>query len=125
MLLPKLQAEGKSLDDLIAQLKQPLETQEVRFKLEAAGYRALGEQVIADFRNTSLEGFAFNPENEEGVRFDLTELYGDGWLLLRMSLHEPLSWSCRWRMTRLDTYLPFYELSQPFWTSTQLSIRKN
>lgn len=90
MLLPKLQAEGKSLDDLIAQLKQPLETQEVRFKLEAAGYRALGEQVIADFRNTSLEGFAFNPENEEGVRFDLTELYGDGWLLLRMSLHEPL-----------------------------------
>lgn len=90
MLLPKLQAEGKSLDDLIAQLKQPLETQEVRFKLEAAGYRALGEQVIADFRNTSLEGFAFNPENEEGVRFDLTELYGDGWLLLRMSLYEPL-----------------------------------
>ncbi len=90
MLLPKLQAEGKSLDDLIAQLKQPLETQEVRFKLEAADYRALGEQVIAELRNTSLEGFAFNPENEEGVRFDLTEPYGDGWLLLRMSLHEPL-----------------------------------
>lgn len=90
MLIPKLQAEGKSLDDLIAQLKQPLETQEVRFKLEAADYRALGEQVIADLRNTSLEGFAFNPENEEGVRFDLTEPYGDGWLLLRMSLHEPL-----------------------------------
>lgn len=90
MLLPKLQAEGKSLDDLIAQLKQPLETQEVRFKLETTDYRALGEQVIADLRNTSLEGFAFNPENEEGVRFDLTEPYGDGWLLLRMSLHEPL-----------------------------------
>ncbi|CYT95122.1 TPA: phosphomannomutase/phosphoglucomutase [Streptococcus suis] len=90
MLLPKLQAEGKSLDDLIAQLKQPLETQEVRFKLEVADYRALGEQVIAELRNTSLEGFAFNPENEEGVRFDLTEPYGDGWLLLRMSLHEPL-----------------------------------
>ncbi|HEP1806064.1 TPA: phosphomannomutase/phosphoglucomutase [Streptococcus suis] len=90
MLLPKLQAEGKSLDDLIAQLKQPLETQEVRFKLEAADYRALGEQVIADLRQTSFEGFAFNPENEEGVRFDLTEPYGDGWFLLRMSLHEPL-----------------------------------
>lgn len=90
MLLPKLQAEGKSLDDLIAQLKQPLETQEVRFKLEAADYRALGEQVIADLRQTSLEGFVFNPDNEEGVRFDLTEPYGDGWLLLRMSLHEPL-----------------------------------
>lgn len=90
MLLPKLQAEGKSLDDLIAQLKQPLETQEVRFKLEAEDYRAMGEQVIADLRQTTIQGFAFNPENDEGVRFDLTDPYGDGWLLLRMSLHEPL-----------------------------------
>lgn len=90
MLLPQLQKDGKSLDDLIAQLKQPLETQEVRFKLEAEDYRALGEQVIADLQATSIDGFAFNPENEEGVRFDLTEPYGDGWFLLRMSLHEPL-----------------------------------
>ncbi|HFU1091197.1 TPA: phosphomannomutase/phosphoglucomutase [Streptococcus suis] len=90
MLLPQLQKDGKSLDDLIAQLKQPLETQEVRFKLEVEDYRALGEQVIADLQATSIAGFIFNPENEEGVRFDVTAPYGDGWFLLRMSLHEPL-----------------------------------
>lgn len=90
MLLPKLQAQGQSLDDLIAQLKQPVETQEVRFKLESPDYRKLGEQVIAALRQTQFEGFTFNPENEEGVRFDLTAPYGEGWLLLRMSLHEPL-----------------------------------
>ncbi|MFI3150084.1 phosphomannomutase/phosphoglucomutase [Streptococcus suis] len=90
MLLPQLQKDGKSLDDLIAQLKQPLETQEVRFKLEVEDYRALGEQVIADLQATSIAGFIFNPENEEGVRFDVTDPYGDGWFLLRMSLHEPL-----------------------------------
>ncbi|MDW8743235.1 phosphomannomutase/phosphoglucomutase [Streptococcus suis] len=90
MLLPQLQKDGKSLDDLIAQLKQPLETQEVRFKLEVEDYRALGEQVIADLQATSIAGFIFNPENEEGVRFDVTYPYGDGWFLLRMSLHEPL-----------------------------------
>ncbi|MFI3124005.1 phosphomannomutase/phosphoglucomutase [Streptococcus suis] len=90
MLLPQLQKDGKSLDDLIAQLKQPLETQEVRFKLEVEDYRALGEQVIADLQATSINGFIFNPENEEGVRFDVTDPYGDGWFLLRMSLHEPL-----------------------------------
>ncbi|MGQ7563086.1 phosphomannomutase/phosphoglucomutase [Streptococcus suis] len=90
MLLPQLQKDGKSLDDLIAQLKQPLETQEVRFKLEVENYRALGEQVIADLQATSITGFIFNPENEEGVRFDVTDPYGDGWFLLRMSLHEPL-----------------------------------
>ncbi|MFH0402149.1 phosphomannomutase/phosphoglucomutase [Streptococcus sp. A23] len=90
MLLPQLQKDGKSLDDLIAQLKQPLETQEVRFKLEVEDYRALGEQVIADLQATSIASFIFNPENEEGVRFDVTDPYGDGWFLLRMSLHEPL-----------------------------------
>ncbi|WP_155969826.1 phosphomannomutase/phosphoglucomutase [Streptococcus ruminantium] len=90
MLLPKLQAQGQSLDDLIAQLQQPVETQEVRFKLESPDYRKLGEQVIAALRQTQFEGFTFNPENEEGVRFDLTAPYGEGWLLLRMSLHEPL-----------------------------------
>lgn len=90
MLLPQLQKDDKSLDDLIAQLKQPLETQEVRFKLEVEDYRALGEQVIADLQATSIAGFIFNPENEEGVRFDVTDPYGDGWFLLRMSLHEPL-----------------------------------
>ncbi|GGE35929.1 phosphomannomutase [Streptococcus himalayensis] len=90
MLLPCLQAEGRSLDDLIARLKQPVETQEVRFKLEVPDYRALGEQVIADLQAQTIDGFHFNPENEEGVRFDVTSPYGDGWFLLRMSLHEPL-----------------------------------
>ncbi|MER0122922.1 phosphomannomutase/phosphoglucomutase [Streptococcus sp. ZJ100] len=90
MLLPRLQAEGTSLDDLIAQLKQPVETQEVRFKLEAEDYRSLGQQVIADLQDQTIEGFQFNPENEEGVRFDVTAPYGYGWFLLRMSLHEPL-----------------------------------
>nr|WP_167752587.1 MULTISPECIES: phosphomannomutase/phosphoglucomutase [unclassified Streptococcus] len=90
MLLPRLQAEGTSLEDLISQLKQPIETQEVRFKLETKDYRALGEQVIADLRTQSIQGFQMNPENEEGVRFDVTAPYGEGWFLLRMSLHEPL-----------------------------------
>lgn len=90
MLLPKLLSEGKVLDDLIATLKQPVETQEVRFKLECEHYRQYGEQVIADLQQTAHDGFIFNPENEEGVRFTLAHPYGQGWFLLRMSLHEPL-----------------------------------
>lgn len=90
MLLPKLQSQGKSLDDLIRQLKQPIETQEIRFKLEVEEYRKLGEQVIETLSKTDIKGFTLNPENEEGVRFDLTNPYGEGWCLLRMSLHEPL-----------------------------------
>ncbi|AYW46838.1 phosphomannomutase/phosphoglucomutase [Tetragenococcus koreensis] len=90
MLLPELQAEGKTLESLIADLKQPLETQEVRFKLEADDYRALGEQVIEQIADIDIFGWEVDPENEEGIRFRLSQPYGQGWFLLRMSLHEPL-----------------------------------
>ena len=35
-------------------------------------------------------GFVENPENQEGVRFSVKDPYGKGWMLLRLSLHEPL-----------------------------------
>ena len=90
MLLPQLQASGQSLESLIADLKQPVETQEVRFKLEQADYRTLGEQVIADIAQVEVAGWTIDPENEEGIRFTLSAPFGSGWFLLRMSLHEPL-----------------------------------
>ncbi|MDN6723225.1 MAG: phosphomannomutase/phosphoglucomutase, partial [Tetragenococcus halophilus] len=88
--LPKLQEEGKSLESLIADLKQPLETQEVRFKLEAENYRALGKKIIEQIVDIQIPGWQIDPENDEGIRFRLSQPYGQGWFLLRMSLHEPL-----------------------------------
>ena len=90
MLLPQLQANGQTLEGLIADLKQPVETQEVRFKLEQVDYRSLGEQVIADLAKQQVVGWTIDPENEEGIRFKLSAPFGSGWFLLRMSLHEPL-----------------------------------
>lgn len=90
MLLPQLKAENQTLEQMIAQLKQPKETQEIRFKLEVADYQTLGKQVIADLAQIVIPGWAVDPENEEGIRFKLSEDFGSGWFLLRMSLHEPL-----------------------------------
>lgn len=92
MLLPKLKAEGRTIDQLIAELKQPAETIEFRFKLEASDYRPIGEKVIADLPAylAAKAGFTLDPENDEGVRFSVSGEYGSGWFLLRMSLHEPL-----------------------------------
>ena len=90
MLLPQLAQTGQKVDDLIADLKQPVETQEVRFKLEREDFKALGRQVIADLKDYPVTGWSFNPENEEGIRFILSEPFGRGWFLLRLSLHEPL-----------------------------------
>ncbi len=90
MLLPTLAEKNQSLDDLIANLKQPVETQEVRFKLEVEDFKALGQQVIQELATYDVTGWTINPENEEGIRITLSEPYGQGWSLLRLSLHEPL-----------------------------------
>lgn len=92
MLLPKLKREGKSLSDLIDNLKQPAEAQEVRFKISGDNYRVYGESVIEKLHDFVKEvpGFTVDDENEEGIRVNTTETFGSGWFLLRMSLHEPL-----------------------------------
>lgn len=92
MLLPKLKKENKMIGDLIATLKQPVEAQEVRFKISGEAYRVYGNEIIenlADFVNQEA-GFVIDSENEEGIRVNVSKDYGSGWFLLRMSLHEPL-----------------------------------
>lgn len=91
-LLPSLQKNGQSLDDLIADLGQPAEILELRLKLQSDQPYALGTQIINDFSDyvTTIPGWQINPENEEGIRISLGAPDGLGWFLLRMSLHEPL-----------------------------------
>ena len=91
-LLPSLQQAGQTLDDLIADLKQPVEVLEVRLPLQTDESRRIGAQIIEDFSDyvASTTGWQVDPENEEGIRISLSAPYGSGWFLLRMSLHEPL-----------------------------------
>lgn len=35
-------------------------------------------------------GWSIAPNNYEGVRVNLDKTHGDGWFLLRLSLHDPL-----------------------------------
>lgn len=90
MLLPKLQQTNQTLGDVIAALQQPVETQEVRFHIATENYRDYGEKVIQELADIQLPGWSIDPENEEGIRFNLARPYGNGWFLLRLSLHEPL-----------------------------------
>lgn len=92
MLLPKLKKEKRALTDLMAELEQPVETLEIRYEIKGENYKAIGQQMIEKFREElpKQEGFSENPENQEGVRFSVTTPYGKGWMLLRLSLHEPL-----------------------------------
>ncbi|WP_236005826.1 phosphomannomutase/phosphoglucomutase [Desemzia sp. RIT 804] len=88
----ELSAEGKEFASLFEQLKQPVETDEVRFKITTDTVQQTGERVIESFKEfiAQIPDMEIELNNLEGVRVNTTGSYGTGWFLLRLSLHEPL-----------------------------------
>ena len=88
----KLNKEGKQIEDIISSLKTPVEEKEIRFTIKLDDFREYGLSVINDFKALceKTEGIIVSPVNYEGVRVNFNEASGDGWQLLRMSVHEPL-----------------------------------
>lgn len=86
-----LRREGKSLEDLILLLKEPAEAKELRFPIQEIDFRKKGEEIL-----NSLEEYAKNqnwhiaPDNREGLRVSFPKGQGDGWFLLRLSVHDPI-----------------------------------
>lgn len=88
----RLKREGKTIDLLLSELKEPAEAKEFRLNILDKDFKTYGNQVIADLRAYAVnqEGWTVVPDNYEGIRISFGEGYGDGWLLLRLSLHDPL-----------------------------------
>ena len=84
--------EGYTLESLIASLEEPAESVEFRMNIQLEDFKEYGQQVIDDLtayaKNQS--GWSLAPSNYEGVRVNLDEEHGNGWFLLRLSLHDPL-----------------------------------
>ena len=55
-------------------------------------FKAYGQQVIDELTAFAEKqaGWSLAPSNYEGVRVNLDEAHGNGWFLLRLSLHDPL-----------------------------------
>lgn len=82
--------EGKSLDALIAGLTSSFESREYRFKISGEGFREYGERVLEAFEQRAHDaGYTVVPDSHEGVRLSFAGEIG-GWMLLRLSLHDPL-----------------------------------
>lgn len=92
ILLAKLRKEGKSLSDLISCMKQPQEETELRYKILCDDFKSYGERVISDLHEYALnqQGWTVAPDNYEGIRISLDKDHGDGWMLLRLSVHDPV-----------------------------------
>ncbi|MBE0792233.1 phosphomannomutase/phosphoglucomutase, partial [Escherichia coli] len=83
---------GQDLPDLIADLKEPAESEEIRLSITATDFKAYGKEALADFL-TFVEAdpdMELEPVNQEGIRVNTKGALGEGWFLLRMSLHEPV-----------------------------------
>ena len=84
--------EGYTLESLIADLQEPAESKEFRMNILLDDFKAYGQQVIDELTAYVAEqpGWSLAPNNFEGVRVNLDENHGNGWFLLRLSLHDPL-----------------------------------
>ena len=80
------------ITDLIADLKEPKESQEFRLSILANDFKAHGNTVIQQLRDFVMgkEGWEAVPNNYEGIRVACTAVDEDGWFLLRLSLHDPV-----------------------------------
>ena len=79
---------GYTLESLIADLSEPAESVEFRMNIQLDDFKTYGQQVIDDLTTyaQAQPGWSLAPSNYEGVRVNI----GDGWFLLRLSLHDPL-----------------------------------
>ena len=92
ILMAKLKKEGKTLDDVLSSLKMPEEEKEIRIRINKADFAEYGNKILDDFKKFADEtkGVVLVKPNFEGVKVRFDKKRGDGWLLMRMSLHEPL-----------------------------------
>lgn len=90
--MAQLKGEGKEIQSLIEDLKTPLESMEFRMRINTDNFRDYGNIIIKDLEEYSKEKSEFNiePNNYEGIRVSFNKENGDGWFLLRLSLHDPI-----------------------------------
>lgn len=80
-----------SIDELIAALPEPLEAAEFRAKITTVDFTGYADTVLDDFATfvQQTAGWRLTPDNYEGVHVTCDDSHGQGWALLRKSLHDP------------------------------------
>ncbi len=87
-----LRKEGKTIDSLLSELKEPKEAKEFRLNILCDDFKTYGNMIIEKLTEYAEQKQELKPaqQNFEGIRVSLDNENGDGWFLLRLSLHDPL-----------------------------------
>ena len=86
-LLAVLDGRLGRLEDLIAALEEPAEGVELRFAIRESDFASYGRAVLGRLEDyVRANGWELADDSREGVRATVD----DGWLLLRLSVHDPV-----------------------------------
>lgn len=89
-----LKREGKEISHILDSLEDPLEALEIRLPISQDDFQSYGDEVLDALekwvRSINDQDIQLELPNYEGVRVKLSGKYGEGWFLLRKSLHDPL-----------------------------------
>lgn len=89
--MAQMKKQGKELDSILESLKEPVESKEYRFNILEKDFRACGQKIISDLEKyaKNQQGWILADDSREGVRVSFGKNDGDGWFLLRLSVHDP------------------------------------
>ena len=90
--MARLHQKGHGISELLSGLAEPVESQEFRLSIRKEDFRSFGQSVIDALTQyaQAQPSYQIAPDNHEGIRVQFSPDHGNGWFLLRLSLHEPL-----------------------------------
>ena len=90
----QMKQQNKRLGSIIADLKEPAESTEIRLNITETEFRSVGEKTIELVAAHAAANPEWHtaPDNREGIRisFDIDGMKDAGWFLLRLSVHDPV-----------------------------------
>ena len=80
------------IGDILSTLKQPAEADELRFGIKCDDFKSYGKQVLDDLVDyfSGKAGWQIADDNRDGIRVSADSEHGNGWFLLRQSVHDPV-----------------------------------
>ena len=81
---------GKNIESLIEKLPPMVEETELRFKIHGEDFKEYGTSILQAFKERAEKAGFELPESYEGVRISFKSAEAQGWMLLRLSLHDPV-----------------------------------
>lgn len=87
----KLKKQGMTISDILKDYQEPIESKELRPCFNVEDFKIYGNKLLENFIEFAVgeKGWSIETPNYEGVRINCDKDHGDGWILMRLSLHDP------------------------------------